>query len=100
MTAGVGGLPEQVLPERRLRMARAVESQVEGSQLQQVPGRDLLERTPDLQFARLALGGINAFELGQDLPRLPWDIAFHIERNEWQGTVSPQIHVRAVRRAE
>ena len=30
-------------------------------------------------------------------PRLPWDIAFQIERNEWQGTVSPQIHIRAVR---
>ncbi|HSI14974.1 MAG TPA: single-stranded-DNA-specific exonuclease RecJ [Chthoniobacter sp.] len=36
----------------------------------------------------------------QELPRLPWDVAFQIERNEWQGTVSPQIHVRAVRRAE
>jgi len=36
----------------------------------------------------------------QTLPRLPWDIAFHIERNEWQGSVSPQIHIRAVRRAE
>ena len=36
----------------------------------------------------------------QELPRLPWDIAFNIERNEWQGTVSPQIHIRAVRRAE
>jgi single-stranded-DNA-specific exonuclease len=34
------------------------------------------------------------------LPRLPWDIAFQIERNEWQGTVSPQIHIRAVRKAE
>ncbi|TCO89273.1 exonuclease RecJ [Chthoniobacter flavus] len=36
----------------------------------------------------------------QELPRLPWDVAFQIERNEWQGTVSPQIHVRAVRRSE
>jgi single-stranded-DNA-specific exonuclease len=36
----------------------------------------------------------------QELPRLPWDVAFQIERNEWQGTVSPQIHIRAVRRAE
>ena len=33
-------------------------------------------------------------------PRLPWDIAFQIERNEWQGTVSPQIHIRAVRASE
>ena len=36
----------------------------------------------------------------EKLPRLPWDIAFHIERNEWQGNVTPQIHIRAVRRAE
>ena len=35
-----------------------------------------------------------------ELPRLPGDVAYPIERNEWQGTVSPQIHIRAVRRAE
>jgi single-stranded-DNA-specific exonuclease len=35
----------------------------------------------------------------QELPRLPWDVAFQIERNEWQGSVSPQIHIRAVRHA-
>ncbi len=35
-----------------------------------------------------------------DLPERPWDIAFQIERNEWQGTITPQIHVRAVRRSE
>jgi single-stranded-DNA-specific exonuclease len=34
------------------------------------------------------------------LPRLPWDIAFQIERNEWQGSVTPQIHIRAVRQSE
>ena len=34
------------------------------------------------------------------LPRQPWDIAFQIERNDWNGTVSPQIHLRAVRAAE
>jgi len=34
------------------------------------------------------------------LPRPPWDVAFQIERNEWQGIVSPQIHVKAVRHAE
>ena len=34
-----------------------------------------------------------------ELPRLPWDIAFQIERNEWQGTVTPQIHIRAVRQS-
>jgi single-stranded-DNA-specific exonuclease len=36
----------------------------------------------------------------EELPRVPWDIAFHIERNEWQGTVSPQIHIREVRQAD
>jgi single-stranded-DNA-specific exonuclease len=33
----------------------------------------------------------------RELPRRPWDIAFTIERNEWQGTVSAQIHLKAVR---
>jgi single-stranded-DNA-specific exonuclease len=36
----------------------------------------------------------------EELPRPPWDVAFQIERNEWQGTVTPQIHVRTVRHAE
>ncbi|MEI9893046.1 MAG: single-stranded-DNA-specific exonuclease RecJ [Chthoniobacter sp.] len=34
------------------------------------------------------------------IARLPWDVAFQIERNEWQGTVTPQIHIKAVRRAD
>ncbi len=33
----------------------------------------------------------------QKLPPQPWDIAFEIERNEYQGYVSPQIQVKAVR---
>ncbi|HEY3900484.1 MAG TPA: single-stranded-DNA-specific exonuclease RecJ [Chthoniobacter sp.] len=36
----------------------------------------------------------------ETMPRPPWDVAFQIERNEWQGTVSPQIHIKAVRHAE
>jgi single-stranded-DNA-specific exonuclease len=36
----------------------------------------------------------------QELPRLPWDIAFTVERNEYQGTVRPQVQIRAVREAE
>jgi len=36
----------------------------------------------------------------EPLPRLPWDVAFQIERNEWQGTVTPQIHIKAVRPSE
>ena len=35
----------------------------------------------------------------ETLPRLPWDVAFEIERNEYQGVVAPQMHVRAVRSA-
>ena len=35
--------------------------------------------------------------VSEELPRLPWDIAFHIERNEFQGNVSAQIQIRAVR---
>jgi single-stranded-DNA-specific exonuclease len=34
------------------------------------------------------------------LPRTPWDVAFTVERNEYQGMVSPQMHVKAVRAAE
>jgi single-stranded-DNA-specific exonuclease len=34
------------------------------------------------------------------LPRLPWDVAFEIERNEYQGSVSAQIHIKAVRSAQ
>ena len=36
----------------------------------------------------------------ETLPRLPWDVAFEIERNEYQGVISPQMHIRAVRSAE
>jgi single-stranded-DNA-specific exonuclease len=36
----------------------------------------------------------------ETMPRLPWDVAFQIERNEWQGTVTPQIHVKAVRHTD
>jgi single-stranded-DNA-specific exonuclease len=31
------------------------------------------------------------------LPRLPWDIAFHVERNEYHDRVNPQIEIKAVR---
>lgn len=40
------------------------------------------------------------FGAAQDeLPRPPWDVAFTLERNEYQGVVSAQIHVKAVRPA-
>jgi single-stranded-DNA-specific exonuclease len=37
----------------------------------------------------------NAVEI--PLPDLPWDIAFTLERNEWNGNVSPQLDIRDVR---
>ncbi|HET6408723.1 MAG TPA: DHHA1 domain-containing protein, partial [Chthoniobacteraceae bacterium] len=35
----------------------------------------------------------------QELPRLPWDVAFTVERNEYQGIVRPQVQIKAVRSA-
>ncbi len=35
----------------------------------------------------------------EELPAQPWDVAFQLERNEWQGRVSPQLQIRAVRAA-
>src|SRR5690606_6683968 len=35
-----------------------------------------------------------------NLPRLPWDIAFRVERNEWRGRESLQLQVQAIRTAE
>ncbi|MDQ3621781.1 MAG: single-stranded-DNA-specific exonuclease RecJ [Verrucomicrobiota bacterium] len=31
------------------------------------------------------------------LPRFPWDVAFEIERHEYQGFVTPQLQIKAVR---
>jgi hypothetical protein len=28
---------------------------------------------------------------------LPWDVAFTVERNEYQGIVRPQVQIKAVR---
>ncbi|HEX8309882.1 MAG TPA: DHHA1 domain-containing protein, partial [Chthoniobacteraceae bacterium] len=36
----------------------------------------------------------------EELPRLPWDVAFRIERNEYQGCVTPQMEIKAVRSSE
>lgn len=32
-----------------------------------------------------------------ELPPPPWEVAFQIERNEWQGRVSVDLHLRAIR---
>ena len=34
---------------------------------------------------------------GEPLPPQPWDIAFRLERNEYQGTVRSQMEIKAVR---
>lgn len=34
------------------------------------------------------------------LPPLPWDVAFTVSRNEWNGTVSPQVEVKDLRTSE
>ncbi len=44
------------------------------------------------EYRAVWFGGVE-----NELPRQPWDVAFQIQRNEWNGTVTPQIHIRAVR---
>ena len=34
------------------------------------------------------------------LPEPPWDVAFELTRNEYQGRVQPQIQIRAVRKSQ
>ena len=34
----------------------------------------------------------------EKLPPPPWDVAFRLERNEWDGLVQPQLEVRAIRK--
>ena len=34
------------------------------------------------------------------LPPMPWDVAFQVERNEWNGRVTPQVQIKAVRTSE
>lgn len=36
----------------------------------------------------------------EPLPRPPWDVAFTVARNEWNGTVETQMEIRAMRSAE
>jgi hypothetical protein len=32
-----------------------------------------------------------------ELPPPPWDVAFHVERNEYHERISAQIEIKAVR---
>ncbi len=47
--------------------------------------------------AQCRAGWWNAAE--EILPPLPWDIAYTVSRNEWNGNVSAQLELRAVRAA-
>jgi len=65
------------------------------------PPRILKEKHFRLEFAhgrsRITAMFFNAAE--NPLPRPPWDIAFRLERNEFNGRNEPQIHVIAIRSA-
>lgn len=54
----------------------------------------LILRQADRQFRALWFHGAH-----ESLPNPPWDVAFDIERSEWQGLVTAQIHVKAIRPA-
>ncbi len=49
-------------------------------------------RQGNLQTRAVWFGGA-----AETLPRLPWDVAFTVERNEYQGNTSAQMQIRAVR---
>ncbi len=53
----------------------------------------------DLPAGRRPLAAIYFNGAVHDLPAPPWDIAFHLERNEWNGRVSAQMQIIAIRAA-
>ena len=36
----------------------------------------------------------------EELPRPPWDVAFHVQRNDYRGRVSLQMLIQAMRHAQ
>ena len=61
-----------------------------------------LLRQPLAQRVRgysLAVPAIYFSSAHLDLPKPPWDVAFHVETNEYRGHVSLQVQVQAVRAA-
>jgi len=63
--------------------------------------RVMKEKHLSLEF-RQGGAGTRAVWFGgaaHELPKPPWDVAFTVERNEYQGTVRAQIQVKAVRTA-
>jgi len=53
----------------------------------------------DFQHGRRRIGAIFFDGASHDLPRPPWDIAFRLERNEFNGRVDPQMQIVAIRAA-
>lgn len=53
----------------------------------------------DFQHGRRRIAAIFFDGAVQELPRPPWDIAFRLERNEFNGRVDPQMQVVAIRAA-
>ncbi|HEY5793343.1 MAG TPA: single-stranded-DNA-specific exonuclease RecJ [Chthoniobacterales bacterium] len=53
----------------------------------------------DFQHGRRRIVAIFFDGASQELPRPPWDIAFRLERNEFNGRVDPQMQIVAIRAA-
>ncbi len=53
----------------------------------------------DLPVGRRSLSAIFFNGATDDLPSPPWDLAFHLERNEWNGRVSAQLQILDIRAA-
>lgn len=54
----------------------------------------------DFLHARRKISAIFFDGANGELPRPPWDVAFRLERNEFQGRVTPQMQVVALRSSE
>jgi single-stranded-DNA-specific exonuclease len=65
------------------------------------PPRILKEKHLRLDFlaGRRPLQAIYFRGAEEKLPRPPWDIAFTLERNEFNGRVDAQMHIVAIRSA-
>lgn len=64
--------------------------------------RTLKDRHLKFEFAsgRKKISAIFFDGASETVPRPPWDVAFKLERNEFQGRVEPQMHVISLRASE
>ena len=56
-------------------------------------------RIPFAGARRMPVSAIFFNGAEQPLPPPPWDVAFHLERNAWNGRVEPQMQIVAIRHA-